>query len=91
MFVCVCRAVPENVVREVIADGAHSREAVTAACRAGGDCGACHGMIDDMIEDHLEGAPAHACCPKAPSSDERLVRAEHLVREARVDGRDRAA
>ncbi len=70
-------AVTDSEVETAIANGAHTREAVTKACRAGGDCGACHGMIEQMIEDHLEGA--------APSSGEPaqgpgLVPAAHLVR-----------
>jgi bacterioferritin-associated ferredoxin len=88
MFVCVCMAVPQSVVEGVIADGAHSREAVTRACRAGGDCGACHGMIDDMIEAHLEG-PGRSCradCAAAPESGDRLVPPGELVR-----ARERAA
>ncbi len=82
MFVCVCMAVPQSVVEGVIADGAHTREAVTRACRAGGDCGACHGMIEDMIEDHLEsqGCPGVAACAPAAESGERLVPAEQLTR-----------
>lgn len=86
MFVCVCMAVPQQVVEGVIAEGAHTREAVTRACRAGGDCGACHGMIDDMIEEHLEtagcgGGPKVASCPSGPESGDRLVPSERLVRE----------
>jgi bacterioferritin-associated ferredoxin len=56
MFVCVCKAVTEQKVRECIADGATCREAVTKACEAGGDCGACHQQIEDMVEDHLIAA-----------------------------------
>lgn len=93
MFVCVCLAVSENVVRETIAGGAHDRESVTRACGAGGDCGACHAMIEDMIEDHLEanasgprlmpGCPKQAERAPEPQSEERLVRAEQLVRPSR--------
>lgn len=81
-------AVPQSVVEGVIAEGAHSREAVTRACRAGGDCGACHSMIEDMIEEHLEGAgcgggPSVAGCG-APESGERLLPAERIVRHERA-------
>ncbi len=69
MYVCVCLAVTDSEVESAIANGAHTRDAVTRACRAGGDCGACHGMIDEMIEDHLDASP----CPG-------LVAAEALVR-----------
>jgi bacterioferritin-associated ferredoxin len=58
MFVCVCHAVSDRVVKCAIEGGATSREEVTRACRAGGDCGACHQMIEDMIEDHTGVIPA---------------------------------
>lgn len=51
MYVCVCMGVTQDEVVAAIDGGAGSREAVTRACRAGGDCGACHGMIDDMLEE----------------------------------------
>jgi bacterioferritin-associated ferredoxin len=50
MYVCVCRAVTEETVKDAIQGGAHSVEAVTAACCAGDDCGACHQVIAQMIE-----------------------------------------
>jgi bacterioferritin-associated ferredoxin len=56
MFVCVCHAVVQSEVEASIAAGATTREAVTRACRAGGDCGACHGMIEDMLEAACEGS-----------------------------------
>jgi bacterioferritin-associated ferredoxin len=51
MFVCVCRAVTVTDVEQAIDGGATTREAVTQACSAGGDCGACHHAIEEMIED----------------------------------------
>ena len=54
MFVCVCHAVTDTRVREAITSGATTREEVTRCCGAGGDCGACHGHIEAMIEDHVE-------------------------------------
>ncbi len=54
MFVCVCFAVTDKQVDAAIQGGAHSREAVTAACKAGGDCGSCHDAICDKIEEHQE-------------------------------------
>jgi bacterioferritin-associated ferredoxin len=54
MFVCVCHAVPRSDVEASIAAGATTREDVTRACRAGGDCGACHGMIEDLLEEASE-------------------------------------
>ncbi len=65
MFVCVCHAVTDREVERAVEGGAKTREAVTRACGAGGDCGACHQTIEDMIECH----------------EERLVAASALVRE----------
>ena len=74
MYVCVCMAVTDAEVEAAIANGAHTREAVTRACRAGGDCGACHGMIRGMIEEHRDGGGVES--GGAPG----LVAAEALVR-----------
>ena len=51
MYVCVCRAVTDKEVDAAIEAGAETVEAVTAACCAGGDCGACRSLIEDMIDD----------------------------------------
>lgn len=51
MYVCVCRAVTDTAICEVIDAGAETVEAVTEACCAGDDCGACRGAIREMIED----------------------------------------
>lgn len=67
MFVCVCHAVTDSEVKTAIEGGAGCVDAVTRACRAGGDCGACHGHIENMIEEHFE--------------DAQLVSAARLVRE----------
>ena len=85
MYVCVCLAVTESEVDAAIVAGAHTREAVTRACRAGGDCGACHGMIEMKIEDHLETAVSGIIScpgprqPLAPVHAD-LVSADSLVR-----------
>ncbi len=58
MYICVCRAVKDQHVRAAIEAGAHTVSAVTDACCAGDDCGACHSIIEDMIEEHLEQTEA---------------------------------
>jgi bacterioferritin-associated ferredoxin len=50
MFVCVCNAVSKKTVEEAIDCGASTRDDVTRACGAGGDCGGCHRYIEKMIE-----------------------------------------
>ena len=52
MWVCICNAVTDRDIHAAIEAGASTREAVTAACGAGGDCGACHHMIEQMIDGH---------------------------------------
>jgi bacterioferritin-associated ferredoxin len=58
MYVCICRAVTDTQVRAAIEGGAQTREEVTAACCAGDDCGACHSVIEDMIEDSTGTHPS---------------------------------
>ncbi|MBX3210287.1 MAG: (2Fe-2S)-binding protein [Labilithrix sp.] len=70
----------DHEVRTAIEGGATTREAVTRVCGAGGDCGACHGMIATMIEDHVEESGPIRCCPPASGSGERLVPETALVR-----------
>lgn len=67
MYVCICRAVTDEKVKAAIDAGADSVEAVTAACCAGDDCGSCHGVIEEMIEERW----GHV----APSKRLRVVRA----------------
>jgi len=55
MYVCVCRAVTDKEVEAAIDGGAHTLEAVARTCEAGGDCGACHAHIEDMIEERACG------------------------------------
>jgi bacterioferritin-associated ferredoxin len=77
MYVCVCKAVTDTEVDGAIEAGALSVAEVTRACRAGGDCGACHAMIDRMIEGRCDRAytapsPGHSlghAASQAPSSD----------------------
>lgn len=52
MWVCICNAVAARDVHSAIEAGASTRDAVTAACGAGGDCGACHPMIEEMLDAH---------------------------------------
>jgi bacterioferritin-associated ferredoxin len=56
MYICICRAVTEREVRAAIEGGANTVAAVTKACCAGDDCGACHGVIRELIEDRRDVA-----------------------------------
>jgi bacterioferritin-associated ferredoxin len=58
MWVCICNTVADHEINAAIDAGAATRESVTSACGAGGDCGACHEMIEEMIDDR--GGILHA-------------------------------
>jgi bacterioferritin-associated ferredoxin len=49
MIVCLCAGVPASTIRALIERGAACPEDVTAACGAGGGCGACLGSLTDLL------------------------------------------
>jgi bacterioferritin-associated ferredoxin len=54
MYVCICFAVPETELAEVIAAGARTEEEVGDACGAGTGCGNCLDRICDRLDAVLE-------------------------------------
>jgi bacterioferritin-associated ferredoxin len=61
MIVCLCAGVPASTILALIERGAACPEDVTAACGAGGGCGACLGSLTDLLAEgrgvhHLEQA-----------------------------------
>ncbi len=51
MFVCLCKAVSDVQLVEIIRSGASTIKQVSDSCGAGSGCGACTREIQDMIED----------------------------------------
>jgi bacterioferritin-associated ferredoxin len=49
MIVCLCAGVPTSTVLAAIERGAACPEDVTAACGAGGGCGACLASLADLL------------------------------------------
>jgi bacterioferritin-associated ferredoxin len=49
MIVCSCLAVSAAEVEELVEEGADSVSAVSAACGAGTDCGACRTQLAEII------------------------------------------
>jgi bacterioferritin-associated ferredoxin len=68
MYVCVCKAVTDKEVENAIDDGACTVADVTRECGAGGDCGACRGMIEDMIEERAEALLPAACLARVKAA-----------------------
>lgn len=56
MIVCVCKGIGCSKIRSLLADGVDSLEALGEACGAGTDCGSCRCTLEDMIDEHHEGA-----------------------------------
>jgi bacterioferritin-associated ferredoxin len=49
MYVCSCRAVNDRAVLAAAAAGACTVDDLTRACGAGGDCGGCHAMLEELL------------------------------------------
>jgi len=61
VYVCICHAVTEHVLRAHIAQGAHTEDDVGQRCGAGTGCGSCLDLIADLIDDVLPaGCPVRA-------------------------------
>lgn len=53
MYICVCHAVTEDVVREHVAAGACSAKEVRAACGMRPGCGSCVNRICALLKENL--------------------------------------
>jgi NifU-like protein len=52
-LICTCFGVSEKTIERVIhTHSLHTVEQVTGACNAGGGCGSCHPLIEDILEDY---------------------------------------
>ncbi|HEX2074082.1 MAG TPA: (2Fe-2S)-binding protein [Geodermatophilus sp.] len=62
MYVCICFAVSESQLADVISDGARTEEEVGDACGAGTGCGNCLDRICDRLRvaDPLHGLEINA-------------------------------
>lgn len=53
-LICTCFGVTEETIEDQIAKrGLHTVEAVTTACNAGGGCGSCRMLIQEIIDSHV--------------------------------------
>ena len=63
MIVCVCRGVSDHAIGQALARGVGTLPELAAACRgAGMDCGACEGMLIELLETAQTGV---ACAASA--------------------------
>jgi bacterioferritin-associated ferredoxin len=54
MYVCICRAVTDSVVRGCIAEGARTVRDVVIRSEAGSGCGTCVGKIIALLGAHAD-------------------------------------
>jgi bacterioferritin-associated ferredoxin len=57
MFVCLCLAVTNQVVRNAVQNGARTSQQVATACGAGSDCGRCRRTLRAIIASASAGEP----------------------------------
>jgi len=50
MYVCVCNAVTERTIRDLVAEGYHSVNEIQALTGCSGTCGRCHEHAEAVIE-----------------------------------------
>jgi len=55
VIVCLCAGVPASTIRALVERGAAHLEVLTAACGAGGDCGACLDSLTDLVAEARRG------------------------------------
>ncbi len=71
MILCICNAVTDREVDDVIRRGAGSVDAVTQMCGAGGDCGSCTEAIQGKLSCSAQGSRTFAraldCGPNPPA------------------------
>jgi assimilatory nitrate reductase catalytic subunit len=66
MIVCVCKAVCERELEQLVEAGAESPEQIERHCGAGGDCGSCRPDIERIIERITLRPPAPGSLPVLP-------------------------
>ncbi|MDN5873192.1 MAG: (2Fe-2S)-binding protein [Sinobacteraceae bacterium] len=75
MYVCVCRAINEQQLRQLVREGAGSVRAVNQCCGLGGRCGRCVPYARAVIADEC----AHSATPDLGSTSEAPGTARKIV------------
>ena len=53
MYVCVCNAVTDSAIRDAVDEGVHNLQQLSRATGCGSDCGSCHEMATDVLQQAL--------------------------------------
>lgn len=54
MYVCLCKGITDQSIRDAVYDGAESFRAVKKCLGAATECGQCASHVRDIIKDSLE-------------------------------------
>ncbi|MBS0589049.1 MAG: (2Fe-2S)-binding protein [Proteobacteria bacterium] len=49
MYVCICNAITDTMIRQAAADGVGSLSELTRRTGCSGDCGSCAGLAEDIL------------------------------------------
>jgi bacterioferritin-associated ferredoxin len=50
VYVCNCYGVTEQAIKAAVANGARTISDLVRTCSAGGECGACHSELAQLLE-----------------------------------------
>jgi bacterioferritin-associated ferredoxin len=57
MYVCVCKAVTDNQIKNAIAEGVCSRRQLFQCFGVGGDCGKCNKLVKELLDENRQQHP----------------------------------
>jgi len=57
MYVCICNAVTENMIRRAVSDGARSLDDLTRATGCAGGCGSCADLAEQVLRQARQQRP----------------------------------
>lgn len=55
MIVCHCAALNDQAIQAAVQAGARDADEVSALCGAGGQCGGCFEMVEELVEVTVRG------------------------------------
>ena len=53
MFVCICKGITDNAIRQAVANGANSLNDVTQQLGVAANCGQCADLANEIIDTQL--------------------------------------
>lgn len=70
MIICLCRAVSDRIVRELIDQGVNSIVSLRKVTGVGRGCGKCLGVVKDLLDEKTGLLSRETCGTKSPRYQE---------------------